>query len=187
MIGHLHPTCRKKIDRLLSLTRLDYFTRTERLLLVGLLVALIWGGLGTAWRNARKKPGPAGFSPDLYRELLASLPGEDHRSDAGVDFAPVRAPENPPEIIYLTRPPSAPPPEKTSHFRPRLGRAGKINLNTASRRELETLPGIGPAIAARIIQYRKKHGGFGSLKDLEKVKGIGEKRLEQIKDKITLY
>jgi competence protein ComEA len=63
---------------------------------------------------------------------------------------------------------------------------GKININTASVAELDTLPGIGPAIAQRIIDYRTNHGPFRSSEDLLKVSGIGEKRYEQLKDLIII-
>uniref|UniRef100_A0A7C3MI39 ComEA family DNA-binding protein n=1 Tax=Dictyoglomus thermophilum TaxID=14 RepID=A0A7C3MI39_DICTH len=61
----------------------------------------------------------------------------------------------------------------------------KININTASKQQLETLPGIGTTLAQRIIDYRNEHGLFTSYDDLLNVKGIGEKKLEKIKDKIT--
>jgi len=61
----------------------------------------------------------------------------------------------------------------------------KININTASKEQLETLPGIGPTLAQRIIDYRNEHGLFTSYDDLLNVKGIGEKKLEKLKDKIT--
>ncbi|MCX7845154.1 MAG: helix-hairpin-helix domain-containing protein [Dictyoglomaceae bacterium] len=60
----------------------------------------------------------------------------------------------------------------------------KININFATEKELESLPGIGPSLAKRIIEYREQKGPFKDLKDLEKVKGIGEKKIEQIKDLI---
>jgi len=60
-----------------------------------------------------------------------------------------------------------------------------ININTASQGELETLSGIGPALAGRIIDYRK-NTRFLSPEDIRNVSGIGEKRFDQIKDKITV-
>ena len=60
----------------------------------------------------------------------------------------------------------------------------KINVNKDPIGILVILPKIGPSIAARIIQYREKKGPFKSLSDLDKVKGIGQKTLETIKDLI---
>jgi len=64
--------------------------------------------------------------------------------------------------------------------------SAKLNINTATLEELQTLPRIGPAIAQRIIDYRKEHGPFKRIEDLLKVQGIGERVFEQIKDRITV-
>jgi competence protein ComEA len=63
---------------------------------------------------------------------------------------------------------------------------GKININTASLSELDTLPGIGPTTAQKIIDYRTQNGPFKSIEDIKNVSGIGEKKFEQIKDKIKV-
>jgi len=62
----------------------------------------------------------------------------------------------------------------------------KININTASWEQLEGLPGIGPTKAKAIIEYRRKNGNFGSKRDIMKVKGIGEKTYEKIKNLIEV-
>jgi len=61
-----------------------------------------------------------------------------------------------------------------------------LNINTASAEELETLSGIGPQMAQRIIQYREEHGNFTSVDALTKVKGLGEKTLEKLKPFISV-
>ena len=63
---------------------------------------------------------------------------------------------------------------------------GKIHINVASADELQTLPGIGPVLAKRIIEYRETHGPFQKIEDLLDVSGIGEKRLEQIRPYIAV-
>lgn len=60
-----------------------------------------------------------------------------------------------------------------------------VNINTASKEELQTLKGIGEAKAEAILQYRKDQN-FTSIEDIKKVKGIGEKTFEQLKDSITI-
>jgi competence protein ComEA len=63
--------------------------------------------------------------------------------------------------------------------------ANKINLNTASLEQLDSLPGIGPVYAQRIIEYRKKKQ-FSSLEEVMEIQGIGEKTYEKMKDLITI-
>lgn len=63
---------------------------------------------------------------------------------------------------------------------------GKINLNTATLNELDELPGIGPAIAQRIIDYRKEKGKFTQIEQIKEVKGIGESKFEKVKDYICI-
>jgi competence protein ComEA len=61
-----------------------------------------------------------------------------------------------------------------------------VNLNTATLDQLESLPGIGPALGQRIIDYREQHGPFRTVDDLLEVSGIGDKRLADLRDKVTV-
>jgi len=61
-----------------------------------------------------------------------------------------------------------------------------INLNTATQAQLESLPGIGPKAAQRILEYRQKNGNFKKPEDLMNVKGIGEKSFLKLKPLLTV-
>jgi len=63
---------------------------------------------------------------------------------------------------------------------------GKININTAGATELDKLPGVGPALAERILQYRAEHGLFARPEDLENVSGIGTKTYEKMASQVTV-
>lgn len=63
---------------------------------------------------------------------------------------------------------------------------GVVNINTAGASELETLPGIGPALAARIVEYRDGHGPFASVDDLTDVPGIGPAKLEALRSRAAV-
>ncbi|WP_243858881.1 ComEA family DNA-binding protein [Actinomyces sp. ZJ308] len=64
--------------------------------------------------------------------------------------------------------------------------AGTVNINTASASELEKLPGIGPALAQRIVEYRDSHGPFASVDALTDVPGIGQAKLEALREQATV-
>ncbi len=66
------------------------------------------------------------------------------------------------------------------------GQGGRININKADEKELDTLPGIGQSTAAAIIEFRKKNGPFKAIKDIMKIPGIKESRFNSIKDYITV-
>jgi competence protein ComEA len=64
--------------------------------------------------------------------------------------------------------------------------AGPVNLNTATAEQLDTLDGVGPATAAKILAYRQQHGGFSSVSQLDQIPGIGPKKLAALRGKVTV-
>lgn len=64
--------------------------------------------------------------------------------------------------------------------------SGPVNINTASVHELERLPGIGPALAKRIVEHRALNGRFATIAEVQRVKGIGKKKYEKIKNLILV-
>lgn len=88
-----------------------------------------------------------------------------------------RAPAPPPRPARPPRPlaPAAPTPAATP-----------LDLNAASRRDLEQLPGIGPGLAARIVESRAQRGTFGSVDDLRRVRGIGDVTLARLRPLLAI-
>ncbi|SCG74121.1 competence protein ComEA [Micromonospora siamensis] len=98
-------------------------------------------------------------------------------------------------LVGVTAPPGQPaPPGQAGTAGPGAagpggvgpGTGGRVNLNTATLAELDTLPGVGPVLAQRIIAERDRLGGFRSVGDLRQVEGIGDARYEQLKDLVTV-
>lgn len=92
----------------------------------------------------------------------------------------------PPQAQDAPKLPKAPEPLPELPPEPSPESPGLIDLNTATLEQLDTLPGIGPAKAQAIIDYRNASGGFYSTEELMEVKGIGPKTYERLKDKITV-
>ncbi|MGP1569994.1 MAG: helix-hairpin-helix domain-containing protein [Eubacteriales bacterium] len=67
-----------------------------------------------------------------------------------------------------------------------INSSGQVNINTATAEELQTIKGVGPAMAARILEYRNSNGRFSSIEELKNVKGIGEKTFEKFRQCIRI-
>ncbi|HYE01724.1 MAG TPA: ComEA family DNA-binding protein [Phycisphaerales bacterium] len=117
---------------------------------------------GTAWSIWGRVPNPV-FLPQGSSAETAAVP-QTH--------------EPAPPLSPAAEPPAS----------PAGGRPGeiKVELNTATQAELELLPGIGPALAKRILDDRARRGAFKSLADLDRVSGIGPRTLERLRPLVTV-
>jgi competence protein ComEA len=87
-------------------------------------------------------------------------------------------------LVPVRAPPGAAAPADGTA--PGVAPAGPVDLNTATAEQLDQLEGIGPGMAGTILEYRKEHGGFGSVEELGQVPGIGEKRLASLREKVRV-
>jgi len=83
-----------------------------------------------------------------------------------------------PDLIVV---PNNGPPQNQATSPLILNKPVLLNINTASDRELQTLPNIGEKVAQRIVDYRAEHGDFATVEELQNVKGIGMKTLEKLR------
>lgn len=174
------------------------------LLLAGLITAVVISLLGTAGQS-RTIPQPGahptpGTGAVLYVHVLGEVngPGVFQLRDgdrvvdaiaaaggftAAADLQAVnlaRFLSDGEQILVPAQ--GASPPDGPAEGEP----GGKVNINTASSAELETLPRVGPAMAGRIIAWRDANGRFSSVDDLLSVTGIGDKTVEALRDLVTV-
>jgi competence ComEA-like helix-hairpin-helix protein len=142
--------------------------------------------LGVALHQAKEHwPSPVAYDAAFYAPILAAFDERNARAAAelakldslylGLESASSHVA---PRASHSPRPPrSAPRPSLPSK---------PIPINTATVAQLDALPGIGPALAQRIIDYRTEHGPFTSVDDLTKVRGIGPALMEKIRAFVTV-
>jgi competence protein ComEA len=112
-------------------------------------------------------------------------------SETVADAAPSSAPDapeqpEPPQAATQQATRDAAPPAAAAAAAPAAAPRGRLDINTASAAQLETLPRIGPATAKAIIDFRKQHGPFRSIEELVRVPRIGPKTLENLRGQITV-
>jgi comEA protein len=108
----------------------------------------------------------------------AEAPSEREPESGEAPRVPQKAPSAPVREAAASRAARpAPPPASRSDRAVTF----PLDLNTARLEELMVLPGIGETLAQRVVEYRRRHGRFRSVDDLRKVRGIGEKRMEQLR------
>lgn len=90
------------------------------------------------------------------------------------------------ELIVVGMPGVAPGPSGAAPGGPAGAGGSQVDLNTATAADLDTLPGVGPVLAQRILDWRTEHGRFASVDQLADVPGIGESRLSQLRDLVRV-
>jgi competence protein ComEA len=127
--------------------------------------------------------------PDVYSLLPDSivkdaiLAAGGATDEADLDRINLALPVMDGQHVYVPRFEEENPPVQPPSSQPVSG--SRININTASAAALESLPGIGPAIAQRIIAHRQANGPFARIEDIQDVSGIGQATFEKIQDLIT--
>jgi competence protein ComEA len=101
--------------------------------------------------------------------------------EADPDQVELAAPLSDGERVYVPRAGEAPPPSQSGSSSGTSSHRGPVDLNRASEADLESLPGIGPALAQAIIDHRSQHGPFRSVDDLADVRGIGPAKMDQLR------
>lgn len=176
------------------------------LVLVALGCAVLVSALGghgsaadVARPSAAASPGPAAAGAQIFVHLLGAVqhPGlyQLREGDRGVDavaaaggFADAadQSQLNLARFLVDGEQIYVPAIGETPAAAPGTTTGGKVNINTADEPTLETLPRVGPAMAARIIAWREANGRFTTIEDLMSVTGIGDKTFEGLKDLVTV-
>lgn len=134
-------------------------------------------------KGAIQKPGVYELSSNARLQELVQVAGglTADAEDRQVNLAVVLTDQ---QLIYI--PHKGEMPEQAIQSAPTTTEANKVNINTASLAELQTLNGIGEKKAQAIIDYRTKNGTFQSVDQLTEVDGFGEKTVEKLRDSITI-
>jgi len=148
-----------------------------KLLMLAITAGVLYWALGTEAPEP-ERVAQSSVGPETTDRPKAELPATDNPGLETDRKDPVLTPtQNPSPPALRTKSPVIAPARRSVTF--------PIDLNTAAREELLELPGIGDKLAERILAYRKSHGAFRNVEELRKVKGIGKKRMEQVRPLVT--
>jgi comEA protein len=158
---------------------------------IGLFAGRAKGG-GVVIQYSLSSPPPVTLDASEIAEPTATFLSPATLQTTEPSPSPLPALEAVPEptLVIVSAPETLPaqesPPKITTA--PQSGKSadGKIRINYATAKELESLPGIGPVLAVRIMEYREKHGAFKSAAQLKNVSGIGDKKYAALKDMVTV-
>lgn len=155
---------------------LNWIEKSRLIIGLGLIVSIVIGGVYWLYPTQKVSVKPNGDQKvaELEKtvEQLTDRVNELSKDKSAVQASTSNAKTQAPANTADTNKPSAV--------------AGKVNINTATASQLDTLPGIGATYAQRIIDYRTTKGGFKSLSELKNIKGIGDKTFAKLKDRTTI-
>ncbi|MBI1845712.1 MAG: helix-hairpin-helix domain-containing protein [Candidatus Rokubacteria bacterium] len=154
------------------------YTRHQLALLLGAL-ATVGGGLAIGhWRERH---------PDVVERAERFDLSPDDATAAGPGAAPLPPSARPAREGRRPGPGEGPETQRPKHRPPAPGEPAVVvvDLNRASAEELTRLPGVGPALAARIVEARESDGPFAAVDDLRRVRGLGRSRLERLRALVT--
>lgn len=159
------------------------FTRQESLALVAVFGLYV---VGLTWRHVQKASLP--FDRDFYAAMTSAtgdsalVPG---LYPALPDTNPKHAQEGDSTGSQTDQRQTSEQPRIEEEPAPQMD-TGRLNINLATERQLTLLPGVGPALAQRIVEYREASGPFQRIDDLTKVKGIGPKKLAKFRGMVLV-
>lgn len=160
----------------------------NRLIIGSVLIILIMAGGGfLLWRESYWKPKLESRIENSESRIesqeakIKELEGKIEESIANPSAVSAADPDSQGQVAG-----AATNNQDTSNNNQKAEISSKININTATAAELDSLPGIGPVYAGRIIDYRNAHSGYKSLEEIMNVKGIGQVTYNKFKDKISL-
>jgi competence protein ComEA len=131
--------------------------------------------------------------PGVYRltssqrveDALKRAGGPTHRADLSQINRAAKLQDGR-QILVPARPSRSAPTAATTGASTPAAPSQPLNLNTATLEQLDTLDGVGPTTAQKILDYRTEHGGFGSVDELDQIPGIGEKRLAALRESVQV-
>jgi competence protein ComEA len=136
--------------------------------------------------GAVKRPGVYRLtSSQRVEDALKRAGGPTHRADLSQINRAAKLQDGR-QILVPARPSRSAPTAATTGASTPTAPSQPLNLNTATLEQLDTLDGVGPTTAQKILDYRTEHGGFGSVDELDQIPGIGEKRLAALRESVQV-